>query len=83
MDAGKAPGNKPCVDSMLVTENRKKINMGPLSCHEAHCPMGEAGSKETPAEEHAFIRRVVRTQKVKRAEDMVSCRMVPKTSRRT
>lgn len=48
MDAGKAPGNKSCVDSMLVTENRKKSNIGSLSCHGAHYPMGEAGSKEPP-----------------------------------
>lgn len=71
VDSGKAPGNKCCVDSTLVMNNRKMSNCWPLFCHGAHCPRGQAGLKEPPTEQHTFIRRVVRTQEEQRAEGVV------------
>lgn len=68
--AGEARDNKCCVGSMLVTKNKKVSNGWPLSCHST--PLyGRGGFKRISAEQHAFIRRVVRTQEVQKAEDMV------------
>lgn len=54
MDAGKAPGNKPCVDSMLVTENRKKSNIGSLFCQE-HIALWERRVQKNPPQKNMHL----------------------------